>query len=113
MSETHDRLLRAALSDRDRRPWNYYRLDHDTMKRVANEQADKIERLEQALAEAQRDAYRACAAEARRRAEWLNERYPHPFVESVEANRTDGALQALKAIADWCDQQADQPPSEG
>ena len=42
-------LLEKAISDRDARPWNYYRLDHDVMKRLLNEQAEELQRLRLAL----------------------------------------------------------------
>ena len=32
-------LLKAAVSDRDRHPWRYYKLDHETMKRLLDEMA--------------------------------------------------------------------------
>jgi hypothetical protein len=35
-------LLQKAVADRDARPWNYYKLDHDTMKRMLNQLADQL-----------------------------------------------------------------------
>jgi hypothetical protein len=35
-------LRLKALADRDARPWNYYKLEHADMKRMLNEQADRI-----------------------------------------------------------------------
>ncbi len=37
-TETH----RRAIDDRDAHPWRYYKLDHDTMKRLLDEQANKL-----------------------------------------------------------------------
>lgn len=38
-------LLQKAVDDRSAHPWRYYRLDHDTMKRICDEQAAKIDAL--------------------------------------------------------------------
>ena len=43
-------LLEKAVADRDARPWRYYRLDHDTMKRFCEQLADERDRLRAALA---------------------------------------------------------------
>lgn len=36
-------LLDRAVADRAARPWNYYKLDHDVMKRILNQLQDKLE----------------------------------------------------------------------
>lgn len=53
---THDELLAKAVADRDERPWNYYKLDHETMKRMLNQMADKLAALRQAAAQARKVA---------------------------------------------------------
>ena len=35
-------LLSKAVADRDARPWNYYRLEPDDLKRMLNQLADKL-----------------------------------------------------------------------
>ena len=37
----HDKLLKAAVSDRDAHPWRYYKLDHETMKKLLEEMVVK------------------------------------------------------------------------
>lgn len=46
-------LLERAVSDRDAHPWRYYRLDHDAMKRIADDQAKQIAKLKAALSSLQ------------------------------------------------------------
>lgn len=36
-------ILKRAVDDRTTHPWRYYRLDHDTMKRLLNEQAEQLD----------------------------------------------------------------------
>lgn len=48
MSDPDPRLLQLAVDDRAARPWNYYRLDHETSKKLLNEMYAEIERLRQA-----------------------------------------------------------------
>lgn len=37
------RILQKAISDREKHPWRYYRLDHDTMTRLLDELSEKLE----------------------------------------------------------------------
>ena len=39
-------LLAHVVADREARPWNYYRLDHDVMKRMLNQQRDTLDHLQ-------------------------------------------------------------------
>lgn len=46
-----DDLLKNAVADREARPWNYYRLDHETTQRIMNQLADKLAGAESAIRE--------------------------------------------------------------
>lgn len=39
------KLLNAAIADRDARPWRYYRLEYDTLKKLCEQLADKVDEL--------------------------------------------------------------------
>jgi hypothetical protein len=49
MSEPDPNLLQKAVDDRERRPWRYYRLDYDVMKKFCEQLADEVDRLKAAL----------------------------------------------------------------
>ncbi len=43
--ELHERVLSAAEADRERRPWRYYKLDVDDLKRGLDKRQDDIDTL--------------------------------------------------------------------
>lgn len=51
MSAPDPRLLAAALSERDERPWRYYHLEREDLIRGLDARVDRLGQLESALAE--------------------------------------------------------------
>lgn len=47
--KTDTNLLQKSVSDRDAHPWRYYRLDHETMTRIANELSGRVASLRASL----------------------------------------------------------------
>ena len=82
-------LLAHVVADREARPWNYYRLDHDVMKRMLNQQRDTLDHLQ--------------AENAQLRADLAKEKKEHDdtFTETEHfaalAERQDREIQVLKA----------------
>ena len=47
----NENLLAKALGDRESRPWNYYRLEHETTRRLLNELTERLAAAESAILE--------------------------------------------------------------
>lgn len=53
-------LLAKAVNDRDARPWRYYKLDANTLKKFCEQLADKLDAAAEALRQSQEARYTRC-----------------------------------------------------